>query len=103
MPFLTLCSLRGDFGEEGNLGHRYKGQTQNLQKHPNDELSQLPRKSTYRKQSVAEEKTPNRLMGIDTCMLYWADFDHKDSFIPACHPKYTQYCILSKGTQICGC
>ena len=53
---LTLCFLRSDFGEERNLGHSHKWQPQNLQKHPNDELCQLPRKTTYGK-GVAEEIT----------------------------------------------
>ena len=49
VQFLTLCFLSSDFGEEGDLSHSYKWQTQDLQKHPNDELSQLPRETTYRK------------------------------------------------------
>ncbi len=54
VQFLTLCFLSSDFGEEGNLSHSYKWQAQNLQEHPNDELSQLPWKTTYTKQQNTE-------------------------------------------------
>lgn len=71
VPFLTLCSLSSDFGEEGNLGHSYKWQTQNLQKHPNDELSQLPWKPTYRKhRSAMEEKTVVKDDSYVRCLLW---------------------------------
>lgn len=53
--FLTLRLLCSHFGEEGNLSDSDKWQTQNLQKHPDDELSQLPREATWRaKQSIAK-------------------------------------------------
>lgn len=48
VPFLTLRFLRSNFGEEWNLSHRDKGQTQNLQEHSDDKLSQLPGKTTYK-------------------------------------------------------
>lgn len=66
--FLTLCSLRSDFGEEGNLGHSYKWQPQNLQKHPNDELCQLPWKTTYRKGVQRRKKKKNTKELI--CMIH---------------------------------
>lgn len=47
-PFLTLCFLRSNFGEEGDLSHGHERQTQNLQKDSDDELSQLPGKTTYK-------------------------------------------------------
>lgn len=59
---LTLCSLSSNFGEQGNLSHSYKWQTQDLQKHPNDELSQLPRETTWRKQK-------SRMSNHDTAMV----------------------------------
>ena len=49
VQFLTLCFLSSDFGEEGDLSHGHKWQTQDLQKNPNDELSQLPWETTCRK------------------------------------------------------
>lgn len=55
--FLTLCFLSSNFGEEGNLSHSYKWQTQNLQKHPDDELSQLPRETTWRKHNRKHQST----------------------------------------------
>lgn len=48
VPFLTLCFLCSNFREEWNLCHCDKRQTQNLQKHSDDELSQLPGKTTYK-------------------------------------------------------
>lgn len=59
--FLTLRLLSSHFGEEGNLSDSYKWQTQNLQKHPDDELSQLPREVTWRaKQSITKYQSMNK-------------------------------------------
>lgn len=57
--FFTLCFLRSNFGEEGNLRHGHKRQTQDLQEQPNDELGQLPRETTYGKH--VKQKTPESM------------------------------------------
>ena len=57
---LTLCFFRRDFGEERNLSHCNEGQAQDLQEHPDDELSQLIGEITCSTHSRERAKTKTK-------------------------------------------
>lgn len=73
VPFLTLRFLRSDFGEEWNLSHCDKRQTQNLQKHSDDELRQPPGKTAYKPE---QKKKTNKHQLIMEFVIYFHIFLH---------------------------